>query len=86
MSGATTSLNTSLDGIFVDYKIVNKRRIYLKPLSTDPPTRHANKHTHTDTHTLAHTHTHTYTQTHTQIQTATITISENATRWIPSKN
>ena len=41
MSRATTSLNKSVDGLFVTYRVVD--------LSTGPPTRHTDTHIHTPT-------------------------------------
>ena len=55
---------------------IKKRRIYLKPFSWGPQTRHT--HTPTDTHT--HTHTNTYTHTHDD------SIKRNSMRWISPKN
>ena len=64
-----------------------KRRLYLKPFSWYPQTRHTHRQTHTYTH--AHTHTHTQTQTYTHTHTHTHThddsIRRNAMRCISPK-
>ena len=38
---------------------LKKRRLYLKPFSRGPHTRHTHTHTQTQTHTHTHTQTHT---------------------------
>ena len=55
---------------------LKKRRLYLKPFSWRPQTRHK----HTDTHTDTHTHTQTHTHTDTHIQTHTDTHTHRHTR------
>ena len=59
-------------------RIVKKRRLYLKPFSWRPQTRHTHTHTHTQTHT--HTHRHTHTDTHVDSN------RRNAMRYISPKN
>ena len=43
---------------------LKKRRLYLKPFSWRPQTRHTHTHTHTHTHKHIHTHTYTHIDTH----------------------
>ena len=71
-----------------------KRRLYLKPFTRGPQTRHTDththrhRHTHTNTHTHTYTHIHTHTNTHryTHTQTHDDSIRRNAMRCISPKN
>ena len=59
---------------------LKKRRLYLKPFSWGPQTRHTNTSRHTQTHT------HTYTQRERETHTRDDSIMRNAMRCISPKN